>query len=73
VYASWNGATDVARWRVLTGAAPNQLKPVAEVARTGFETAASLSTSARYVAVEAQDASGHVLGTSDPVEPRASG
>ena len=69
VCASWNGATSVARWRILSGAAPGQLKPVAQVARSGFETSAKLSTKAPYVAVEAQDAGGHVLGTSDAVTP----
>jgi hypothetical protein len=67
VYVSWNGATNVARWRILGGSAPDALAPVAEAGRTGFETKTLVSTGARYIAVEAQSASGRVLGTSEVV------
>jgi hypothetical protein len=65
VYASWNGATLVASWRVLTGAHPHTMKPVAEVARSGFETAIALPAgrAGRYLTVQALDAGGQVLGT----------
>lgn len=63
VHASWNGATEVARWRVLTGRKPNRLKPAATVRRKGFETEAKVARAA-HVAVEALDADGRVLGTS---------
>jgi hypothetical protein len=64
VYASWNGATLVAAWRVLTGASPGSLGPVAEVARSGFETAIPLpaGTAGPYVTVQALDAAGTVIG-----------
>ncbi len=40
VYASWNGATEVASWRVLAGAtAGGRMTAVASAARSGFETA----------------------------------
>ena len=68
-YVSWNGATGVRAWRLLAGARPDALAPVAETARTGFETVITevvATASAAYVAVEALDASGRVLGTSDP-------
>lgn len=71
VYASWNSATDVARWRVLAGSSTRALKPVADVPRSGFETAAVVFTHTTYVAAQAQDASGRVLGTSEPVKPEA--
>jgi hypothetical protein len=64
VYASWNGATNVARWRILGGSVPDALTPIADAGRTGFETRALVATGARYIAVEAQSASGRVLGTS---------
>jgi len=66
VYASWNGATLVSSWRVLTGAAPSALKAIAQAARSGFETAILLpgATSGPYLAVEALDATGRVLGSS---------
>ena len=70
VYASWNGATDLASWRLLAGSSPTALDPVAAYARTGFETALALpaGTRARYVAVQALDGSGAVIGVSPTVK-----
>jgi hypothetical protein len=68
VWASWNGATEVARWEVLGGDARDALAVVASGRRRGFETALSVPAS-RYVAVRAVDASGAVLGTSKTVTP----
>ncbi len=69
-YASWNGATEVASWRVLGGATPSTLTPVATAARSGFETAVALAAGAAgpYLAVQALDASGAVLGSSAAVK-----
>jgi hypothetical protein len=67
VYASWNGATEVASWRVLAGAAPDALQPVAVAPRSGFETKILVAGSGPYVAVEALDPAGRVLGTSATV------
>jgi hypothetical protein len=64
VYASWNGDTRTASWRVLAGPSAQQLAPVAGAARTGFETAISTPGPAPFLAVQALDASGAVLGTS---------
>jgi hypothetical protein len=64
VYASWNGDTRTASWRVLAGPAPQLLAPVAAGARSGFETAIATPAPQAYVAVQALDASGAVLGTS---------
>ena len=69
VWASWNGATEVARWDVLGGDAPDALAPVGGRERTGFETPISVSGEPAYVAVRALDASGAVLGTSRAVRP----
>lgn len=69
VFASWNGATEVARWQVLAGDAPDRLRGVASRARDGFETAIAARVEP-YVAVRALDRSGEVLGTSEPVRPR---
>ena len=65
---SWNGATGVSSWRVLAGGAPAALAPVLSARRSGFETAIALPRSlhGRYVAVQALDASGAVLGSSRP-------
>jgi hypothetical protein len=64
VHASWNGATDVASWRVLAGAQPSSLKAQAELGAAGFETSTTLPAKYAYAAVQALDASGRVLGTS---------
>jgi Arylsulfotransferase (ASST) len=67
VDAAWNGASDVARWRILAGPGPRSLRPVATVAWKGLETAASVATRAKYVSVSAEDALGHTVGRSGPV------
>ena len=69
VDASWNGATGIASWRVLAGASPSSLTPVASRPRTGFQTAIGAPTAAPYVAVQALDGAGTVLGTSRTVRP----
>jgi Arylsulfotransferase (ASST) len=65
-YASWNGATEVASWRVLAGPSPASLTPVVAGPRSGFETALALpaGVDAAYVAVQALDASGTVMASS---------
>jgi hypothetical protein len=66
VYASWNGATAVASWRVLAGASASSLSAVAIAPRAGFETAIAIpdATAGPYLAVQALGAEGQVLGTS---------
>jgi hypothetical protein len=68
VYASWNGATQVARWQVLAGADPSHLSPVGTAARTGFETAITVASPGPYFEVQALDDSGKGLGTSHPIK-----
>jgi hypothetical protein len=68
-YASWNGATAVAAWRLLAGTGPSALSPVAAAPRNGFETAMSIRDSPRYLAVQALDANGNVLGNSATIRP----
>ena len=65
-YVSWNGATEVASWRVLAGTSPGALAPVANGAKRGFETAIALVGVKRggYVQLQALDATGAVLGAS---------
>ena len=64
VYASWNGATQVASWRVLGGASSRSLSALETVPRSGFETAMTLRSRPPYVAVQALSSQGHTLGTS---------
>jgi Arylsulfotransferase (ASST) len=67
VYASWNGATQVATWEVLAGPSPNQVESLGSVPRNGFETAMLVRTAKPYVAVRAKNHFGQVLGTTAPV------
>jgi EmrB/QacA subfamily drug resistance transporter len=60
VYASWNGATQVASWKVLDGASG---QTVAAAAKSGFETAIPVGQSHKTFKVQALDAHGHVLGS----------
>jgi hypothetical protein len=69
VYASWNGATGVSSWRILDGASPTGLVPIATAARTGFETAIPLPSTAGYYAVQALGPASQVLGTSPAMHP----
>ena len=63
-YVSWNGDTRTASWRLLGGASPNSLTPLTMVPKAGFETTITLPSQPPYVAVQAIDGSGNVLGTS---------
>jgi hypothetical protein len=67
---SWNGATEVQRWRVLGGASRDALAPLLEAPWRGLETHVRLPTAPRYVAVEALDAAGMVLRRSAVVRHR---
>ncbi|HUO73993.1 MAG TPA: arylsulfotransferase family protein [Solirubrobacteraceae bacterium] len=69
VYASWNGATTVARWQVLGGASAASLTPLATAAASGFETRVTVSSSASTFAVRALSARGRVLASSAAVSP----
>jgi hypothetical protein len=64
VYASWNGDTRTAAWRVLAGSSAQTIAPVATAPRSGFETSVTTPGPAAYVAVQALDASGAVLASS---------
>ena len=68
VYASWNGATEVASWRVLAGPSTHQLSAVTAAPNAGFETALHTPAAAAYVQVQALSASGAVLGTSSAIK-----
>jgi hypothetical protein len=63
-YVSWNGATEVAHWRVEAGRRRSELRAVGRTPRRGFETAINLGTNAGYVAVTALDKHGRELGRS---------
>jgi hypothetical protein len=65
VYASWNGATEVASWRVLAGPTAAATTAIATAPRAGFETAIALANApaaGSYLSVQALSATGGVLG-----------
>jgi hypothetical protein len=71
VYASWNGATEIARWRVLGGPSADSLQPIGVADWNGLETVIRLQVAAPpTVAVEALDAAGNVLGRSGAIAPK---
>jgi hypothetical protein len=72
VYAAWNGATEVAQWRVLAGDTATSLSEIGTGAWANFETKLVFPKTPAFVQVEALDASGAVLGRSDVVKPSAS-
>ncbi|KAJ6506948.1 ASST-domain-containing protein [Mycena sanguinolenta] len=63
VYVSWNGATHVASYTLLTGSETGNVStPVRNVAKSGFETAISATGSGAYISVAALAANGTTLG-----------
>jgi hypothetical protein len=67
VAASWNGATEVASWRLLAGMSANALAPAGTVSSSGFETTLATAGPARFVAVQALGTNGATLGVSATV------
>jgi hypothetical protein len=62
VYASWNGSTQVAKWRVLGAASKRgQFKAIRTVRWASFETRIPVSTKAAYVKVQALGKKGKAL------------
>jgi Arylsulfotransferase (ASST) len=68
VSVSWNGATAVASWRVLAGATPRSLAPVTSAPKAGFQTTIAVLSTAPYIAVQALDDAGAVIGVSGAVK-----
>ena len=68
LHASWNGATQVAHWQVLSGKSASSLDPIALVPKSGFETAITAHPTGSYVAVAALDVHGKRLGVSPSIK-----
>jgi hypothetical protein len=65
VWASWNGATHIRRWRVLAGRSRRRLMPVGTRVRfAGLETPMRVRTRRQLVAVRAFAANGRAVGRS---------
>ncbi|HLH13154.1 MAG TPA: arylsulfotransferase family protein [Solirubrobacteraceae bacterium] len=71
VHMSWNGASEVAAWRVLAGSRAAAVRPRATVPADGFESSTILAQKYAYVSVQALSAHGAVLGASKPARVRA--
>jgi len=69
LWASWNGATEVARWQILRGDAAAALHPTATAGTAGFETPVALEGTPAFVQARALDERGLVLGTSAVLRP----
>ncbi len=67
LYASWNGATDLASWRVLAGPTPGALGPIGDLSKSNFETTIAAHNGNPSFAVQAIGSNGSVLGTSQTV------
>lgn len=67
VHASWNGATEVARWTVLAGKDSSSLAAVGSQAWTGLETAIEVNSEGPAFCAVAQDANGREIGRSPVV------
>ncbi len=68
VSVSWNGATEVASWRVLAGPSSSSLAPAATAAKAAFQTTIAVPGAGPYVAVQALSPAGAVIGTSATVK-----
>ncbi|HYM45273.1 MAG TPA: arylsulfotransferase family protein [Solirubrobacteraceae bacterium] len=67
VATSWNGSTKTVSWRVLAGEDQSSITPQGSMPAAGFESSVILPQCYAYVAVQALDSSGQVLGTSATV------
>jgi hypothetical protein len=68
LYASWNGATEVVRWRVEAGSRADELEPVLTRPKTGFETSLPIPPSGGFAVAVALDARGRIFGRSNPLQ-----
>jgi|HubBroStandDraft_2_1064218.scaffolds.fasta_scaffold00054_15 hypothetical protein len=66
-YASWNGATEVRSWQLLTGSQEADLRPVDSTRAHGFESSLHASSAGPYFAARALDQWGRTLGQSSVV------
>ncbi len=68
VYASWNGSTETASWKLFSGRSKNDLSHVKTVDRNGFETIIKSKKMGPYFKVEALNDKGDVIGVSPIVQ-----
>ena len=63
VYGSWNGATDVAGWRVLAGPSASALTSIRSSPKHRFESAITVNSGQPDFALQALGSAGQVLAT----------
>jgi hypothetical protein len=68
VHMSWNGAGEVASWRVLAGERPGSLAPRTTIPASSFESSTILPKKYAYAEVQALDATRKLLGSSKPAK-----
>ncbi|KAI2635232.1 Arylsulfotransferase-domain-containing protein [Xylaria nigripes] len=68
VYVSWNGATEVVSWSLSGGPSHLSMDHLATVPKQGFETAITPTAEVSFVRVDALDAKGNVIGSSNVVD-----
>ena len=67
IYVSWNGATEIAGWRIDAGAKASALTTVGTSPWTGFETTIIVDSAGPSFQAVALDSNGNELGSSDVV------
>ncbi|KAK5633261.1 hypothetical protein RRF57_008975 [Xylaria bambusicola] len=68
VYVSWNGATEVRTWALYGGKSHLTMEMLTRVEKNGFETSIRPSEEVSFVRVDALDANGTVIGSSNVVD-----
>ncbi|HET9719184.1 MAG TPA: arylsulfotransferase family protein [Solirubrobacteraceae bacterium] len=68
LYVSWNGATDVSRWRLVGGPTPTSTDWITTYRKRTFETAMRLPHAYHYVVAEALGSHGQILSSSRPIK-----
>ncbi|KAJ6786156.1 hypothetical protein PWT90_00718 [Aphanocladium album] len=72
IYVSWNGATEVASWRLQGKTGSRDFEDVAEIPKHRFESefpAANLPRSYTAIRIQAVDVGGITLGTTAEIQP----
>jgi MFS family permease len=70
VHASFNGATELVRWRMLAAADGSRPERVGEQRKDGFETSLTVAGQPASLTVQALDGEGRVIGSCEPRERR---
>lgn len=70
VYASWNGSTETAAWRVYAGHSPYCLSRIKTIEKSGFETTIPTNNQGPYFKIKALNAKGKVIGESKVIKLR---